>query len=181
MRRVKSTTLNHLQRMPLLQTSHGPAASSELNERIETVMPVIEQVLGEPDRSMSRSMIRNALEQAADAEIPGEWVWHDWLSAALQILGLRCRAIDCTIDQAVDIAADGAQIITHCDDNSWLAIVQTKRSRVLVLQADEDSASRWMTGRQLRTTLNSAQAERSIRCVVVESKLTASASSAEPT
>lgn len=152
------------------------ATATDRNHEIETVSALIDQLGFESDRAHARAVIRDAFEQSISEAAPSvELVWHVWLGDALQSLGLRYRVIDCTIEQVVEIAFNGAQVVTRCDDTSWLAIAQIQRGRLQILRPDAATPSAWVSTKQLRESLRSAQASDSIRCLIVEPGPTATA------
>ena len=115
---------------------------TDIDHEIEVVSALIDQLGFESERTNARSVIRDSFEQSiSDPTSPNELVWHVWLYDALQSLGLRCRTIDCTIEQVIEMAVDGAQIVTRCDDASWLAIARMQRGRLLVLRPDAEAPS----------------------------------------
>ncbi len=141
----------------------------DVEREIEVVSELVDQLGVESDRQKSRAAIRDAFEQSASSATDSkELVWHVWLYDALQTLGLRCRTVDCSIEQVIEMATDGAQIITQCDDKSWLAIARMHRGRLLVLMPDGETPSTWLAPSQLRDVLAAAQATGEIRCFIVE-------------
>jgi ABC-type bacteriocin/lantibiotic exporter with double-glycine peptidase domain len=141
----------------------------DVEREIETVSALIDQLGFESSRAKARSVIRDAFEQSiSPAARPGDFVWHVWLSDALQSLGLRCRTIDCSIEQVTEMAFDGAQIVTQCDDATWLAIARMQRGRLLVLRPDSETPTEWLSTNQLRESLSETQTSHSIRCLIVE-------------
>ncbi len=148
-------------------THHRTAV--DIDHEIEIVSALIDQLGFESERAHARAVIRDAIEQA-NSEIadPNELIWHVWLYDALQSLGLRCRTIDCTIEQVIEMAFDGAQIVTQCDNASWLAIARMHRGRLLVLRPDDETPVEWLSTGQVRESLGAAQASDAIRCLIVE-------------
>lgn len=151
-----------------------PSEAMERESQIEAASALVDQLGFESDRVRSRRVIRDAFEESTTEGAGTDNLnWHLWLSDALQSLGLRCRTIDCTTDQAVELALNGAQLVARCRDASWIALARARRSRLLVLRPAGETPSEWLTGSELRRTLETTQAGDSIRCLILEPGLSA--------
>ncbi|MCA9122428.1 MAG: ABC transporter ATP-binding protein [Planctomycetales bacterium] len=163
--------------------NHANKSTSSLQDRdfvIENVSALVDQLGFEADRVRSRAVIRDAFEQSiSDTGDLSRSAWHVWLGDALQCLGLRCRTIDCKTEQVVEMAIDGAQIITQSDQKSWLAIARMRRGRLLVLRPDHEEPSEWLSTERLHDTLCDVQGGDSIRCLIVEADPTQATSDTE--
>ena len=123
---------------------------------------------------------RNASKRVL-AEVTGAWpgeprrLWWKWFSEASSSLGLRTKTIDCTVEEALSLACDGAQIVCYREheesvpDGEWLAVMATTRRRFQVLVARDHDTTRTMSARTLRKTLNRFAIDLRIRCVVMHS------------
>ena len=121
---------------------------------------------------------RNAAKRAL-AEVVRAWpgevrrLWWKWFAEASSSLGLRTKTLDCSLDEACDLAQNHAQIICRRQDESgqgqWLAVLAKGRSRYEVLLADEQETVKRMSARALRKTLAQFVVEGQVRCVVMQS------------
>jgi ABC-type bacteriocin/lantibiotic exporter with double-glycine peptidase domain len=140
----------------------------DLTNHIESLSLRIEEIGFESNRPLSRSVIRESLEQSYSGLASlDEIVWHAWVHDALHSLGLRDQVVDCTIDQFLEMAEDGVQVVIFSGCNSWLAIVKSKRNDILVSGLDSKKTSKWLSLNELRAVLHEYISNGHIRCVIV--------------
>jgi putative ABC transport system ATP-binding protein len=135
---------------------------------VEAAALLFEQISAEAGESVDRSRIRRALEESADATFMGPW-WN-WLSQTCESLGLISKTVDCTPEQMLQLAYDGARVITQADED-WLSVVATRKNRFLVVRSLADQQRQWMSSRQLKQLIHEAEDDGVIRCVVIEPRL----------
>jgi len=136
---------------------------------VEAASWLFEQLEFESGHTISRAMIRKSVEEAAAGlSAPLARTWCQWMLDSCQGLGHRCRAVDCSIEQAAGLVLSGAQIIAYRAEDGWLAIARAQRGRLLVLRPNHDSPNEWMSAGQLRDTLCKTAADGTVRCVVIE-------------
>lgn len=162
------------------QANASAFTAVDVDREIEIASQLISQLGFESERVHARAVIRDAFEQSLSAASQSEsLVWHAWLGDALESLGMRCRTVDCSIEQVVDMAVDGAQIVIRYDDARWLAIARSQRGRLLVFCPDAEIPSEWFSARQLRELLGVDHGTDPIRCLIVEPGLMVAAQAAE--
>ena len=85
-----------------------------------------------PDPAHERNAARRVLSEVMRAW-PGDVhrLWWKWFSEASTSRGLRSKTLDCTVDEAVSLAANGAQLVVYREDPEpeWLAVLGTCGSR----------------------------------------------------
>ncbi len=140
----------------------------DLTNHIESLSLRIEEIGFESNRPLSRSVIRESLEQSYSGLASlDEIVWHAWVHDALHSLGLRDQVVDCTLDQFLEMADDGVQVIIHSGSNSWLAVVRSKRNGILVSGLESKKTSKWLSLNGLREVVQEYVSNGHIRCVIV--------------
>lgn len=152
-------------------TEQEPAAISpdRIHDDVGGLSWIYEQ-FGLPDGGpVSQSAFRDALQDAtAGLASADEPAWHVWLDETFQSLGFRCRTIQGSIDEVIEMAACGAHCLTRCADGSWLAIGGLKRGRMLLLRPNDENQSTWQTPAAIRVALDLAFPGGALCCVVVE-------------
>ena len=131
---------------------------------------ILEQLsLAKPDHE--RNAARRAMKEVVRAW-PGDTrrLWWKWFSEASSSLGLRSKTLDCSIDEVVDLADQGVQVVTYTDspEPQWLGILGAKKKKLAVILASEDSESHWTSRRQLRKWLSRFAVDGTVRCVLVQ-------------
>ena len=147
-----------------------PASLADGVAHLDLVSALVEQVVRESDHSalVSPSMVKQAIAHAVEAAArPEDLVWYAWLDDVFEVFGFRSRVVDGSIEQVVDTAAAGVQIVIYCDDGSWLAVARVRRGRLLILRPDSEHPARWLTRAQFGALLRSAQAGESVRYLVL--------------
>jgi putative ABC transport system ATP-binding protein len=131
----------------ILQTASGD---------LDTLALLIERLGNETKRRLFRSTVRDALERAAgDESASRQMGWQEWIIDSLESLGLHCRAIEGTIAQMLEMAADGAPIITCGDGGAWWVIAKMQRGRYFVLRPlDDEITAHRLSREQIRESLS---------------------------
>ncbi len=122
---------------------------------------------------------RNASKRVL-AEVTAVWpgdaryLWWKWFAEASISLGLRAKTLDCTLDQACEMAADQAQLVLYRDgdettpDGEWLAVMAKSRRRYQVLVAGDHDVTKKLSAAALREALAQFANDGQIRCVVMQ-------------
>ena len=165
--------------MPETSTRPDSRFASGIHDDVESLVWIYEQMGFLTDRSVSPSIIRDALEKAATGiEGSDRLEWRTWLDRSFQRLGLRCQSIEGTIDEICEMVNDGVQILARCDDGSWLAARQVKRGQILVARSDHEMATSRQSPRSFRATLERAHSEGTLRCIAAAPNITIPAADA---
>jgi putative ABC transport system ATP-binding protein len=131
---------------------------------------ILEQfTLGNPVHE--RNAARRVLSEVMRAW-PGnvDRLWWKWFNEAAISLGLRSKTIDCTVEEAVSLAQDGAQIVIYSEDPEpeWLAVLGTANRKFQTVAASESVRRRMVSIRGLRRMLTRAAVDGRLRCAVVQ-------------
>lgn len=122
---------------------------------------------------------RNAAKRVL-AEVTRAWpgepshMWWKWFSEASSSLGLRTKTLDCTLQDAISLARDHAQVVCYREndesapDGEWLAVMATTRRRFQVLIATDHDVTKTMSVRTLRRAFNRFAEDGRVRCVVMQ-------------
>ncbi len=122
-----------------------------------------------------RAGYERKVAQRVMVEVTRSWpgdvnrLWWKWFIEASASLNLRCKTLDCSVEEAIRLAEDGAQLILHQESPQaeWLSIRLVKPARFEVLRAAEERQSRTVRIRRVRRTLSSIAQDGVVRCVVV--------------
>lgn len=107
---------------------------------------------------------------------PGEprRLWWKWFAEASSSLGLSTKTLDCTVDEAFQLARDHAQIVCYREDDDtaingeWLGVMATTKKRFQVLVAGDQDETKTMSARALQKALARFAVDDRVRCVVVQ-------------
>ena len=157
-----------------LTPSDDPATEKSIKRDLEAAAWLFEQLAVESGQPADRVRIRRALEEASDAWPPGaEDRWWKWLVEAGRSLGLKCKIVDCTFDQLVEVAREGARLITRVgEERRWKAITGGRGRKLRVLRPLRDQQRVSVTARRLRGMLEVPNRDAMARCLVIEPSLT---------
>lgn len=153
------------------------------SEDHEKVAWLFEQLMFDSGRVADRMKVRRALDEAATALISEsvENHWWKWVYESSRSLGLRCKIVDCTLDQLVEMVRDGAQTITWTGQpKHWLAIESSNGRHIEVLCSHASPSRTRQTPSKLRQTLSANGPDSLFRCVVLEPPLAGAAQSETP-
>lgn len=152
--------------------------SAELESRsiiseAESAAWIIEQLEIDAGQAADRSRIRRALEESVAAwPGPVNDRWWRWMLEAGESLGLKCRVIDCTFQQILEIAREGGRVVVRSEaTGNWLAIEEARGRKLLLIQPLVDASRQQVTLRQLREILGSPDRDAVVRCIVAEPQL----------
>lgn len=139
---------------------------------LESAAWLYEQLLLESGRSADRAKIRRALDEAAtqwSGDTPERW-WQRIVEAS-RSLGMKCKIIDCTIEQLKEVVREGAKVMMRVGEECrWRAILKARGSRFQVIQPLQNKDRIWVGSRQLKKLVETP-GEPVIRCVVFEPSL----------
>lgn len=101
--------------------------------------------------------------------------WFKWLVEASSSLGVRARALDCRVDQAVELARNEARLICFRQDEfngpEWLAVLIAAPGRFRLLTGGEDPQSHEVSASALTTALSRFSEEGVVRCIAIDGHL----------
>jgi len=137
---------------------------------LEAVAWIFEQLALDAGEPGQRSRICRTLDEAAAAwPGPVDQRWWKWLVESGAGLGLKCKVVDCTLDQLRDIAREGGRVIIRGrGEHPWLAVTGMHRDAIETVTPFSAEPRRRLSRKRLRTTLNVSQQGAVIRCVIVE-------------
>lgn len=136
---------------------------------------ILEQLtLQIPDVEMAAG--RRAWHEA-ELAWPGEErrLWWKWLSEAAQSIGFQTKTVDCTVNEAVQLIRNGAQIVTNREDEDgcWLSARMINSHRAEMLLTHNVGEKKVVSLSQLKRALKPFFQDGRIRCVVIRSDLKA--------
>lgn len=152
----------------------SPNPPEELRQiDLEATAWIFEQLALDAGESANRLRIRRALDEAASAWPGGvKERWWKWLVEASLSLGLKCKVLDCTFEQFVEIAREGGRIVVYTpEEHSWLAVIAARGRTFQTLMPMCDRTRQRLSAGALRSALGRPDPTAIIRCVVVESGL----------
>lgn len=154
----------------MISTSSNSHPAESRHSR-DTCAWILERLIVETGAQVDRARVRRAVREADEAcgGLEGDQWWRV-LSEASESLGFKSKVIDATPGQALEMAQDGAMICwkTGLEDNPWLAVSQSNRSRLKVLLPFADPPQKWLKPRQLRRMMKLPRRDATIRCVVLQ-------------
>ena len=147
------------------------------NSEIGYVGWILEQFHVEAGLPADRSSIRRVLDEAIHTvDSDADDFWWRWLTEASRSLGLKCKVLDCTIDQIEELSSEGARIFIRSEVvGRWQGIANYHKNKVLVVDPKNDDSRRWIPIHRLRLEIGRSSRDALIRCVVFEPQLTHSA------
>jgi len=137
---------------------------------VDGAAEIIEHLLLESEQPIDRAQIRRVVWEAIDA-YPGEPLetWWRWLGEAGANLGLKCRVIDCTLDEMRELVAHGVRIVLFVPEGQyWRAVTGMRRRRYRLAEAGSKRPSRWGNRADLRRLAGNPAPNARLRCVSVE-------------
>ncbi|RMF43940.1 MAG: ABC transporter ATP-binding protein [Planctomycetota bacterium] len=97
--------------------------------------------------------------------------WWRWFSEAADSLGLRTKTVDCTLEEAFNLARDGAQIVLYRDrgpdDGEWLAVLAASKRRFRVLVARDHAVVKTVSPRKLNRLISRFEEGDQVRALVI--------------
>lgn len=127
--------------------------------------------LTQDNPTLDRHAGRRALLEATRAW-PGDChrLWWKWFDEAAKSLGLRSKAFNCTVDEALALVRDDARLITYRDEPTaeWAAILSMAGRRFKIARGAGPIQEARVSPRTLRRDLESLASDGKIRCVFVE-------------
>jgi putative ABC transport system ATP-binding protein len=142
---------------------------------VAACVDLLERILIETGVSSDRALGRRAVREAAETWTgPDSERWWKWLSEAGTSLGLKCKVVDCTFTQAVDVARFGARIVFHVETPTprWLAVTEALGSRLHLVEGMKTEQGEWCSKADLRRHLGDPDETAVLRCVVIEDEPT---------
>jgi len=149
------------------------AESAAAAADVEAAAWLVEQLEIEAQQPGDRSRIRRALEEAAAAwPGPSGERWWRWTVEAAESLSLKCRVLDCTLEQICEIAREGGRVLIREETTGgWWGIAGARGRKFLTLHPLTDEQRQWLTAGRLRDCLQAKDRGAIIRCVVLEPQL----------
>lgn len=97
-------------------------------------------------------------------------LWWKWFNEAATSLGLRSKTLDCTVEEAVILAQDGAQLVIYSEDPEpqWLAVLGTAKRKFHTALANDSVIKKSVSMRRLRKMLARVAVDGKLRCAVVQ-------------
>ena len=132
---------------------------------------ILEQ-LDRDNPAHERNAARRVLSEVVRAW-PGtaDRLWWKWFNEAAISLGLRSKTLDCTIDEAIGLAQDGAQLVVYMDDEApvWLSVLSIYKHRFHIAIAADTNSEQNVSTRRLRKLLAQFVKDGNLRCNVLQS------------
>ncbi len=151
----------------------SPARINSSKRDLEAVAWLFEQLLLDSGSPADRLKVRRAIDEAASAWPPGEEDrWWKWIYETGRSLGLRCKVVDCTFNQLLEISKEGGQLITRVgEDHQWKAIDDHRRRHFQLLCPMLDNNRAWVKPQRLKEEFQLHDRDDIVRCVVIEPRL----------
>ena len=129
--------------------------------------------LTEQDPKVERGVLRQISRDVAGVwKGSAEDAWWRWCLEAGASLGLTLKVIDCTPDDVVSLAREGARLVTRLPldrpDGDWVIVLGSPSEQFTLIQAGDPEERGSYSKHQLRTWLKSMAAGPMIRCVVLD-------------
>lgn len=154
------------------------SSSADLNSQsviseAESAAWIVEQLEIDAGQPADRSRIRRAFEESVTAwPGPVQDRWWRWMLEAGESLGLKCRVIDCTLNQIYEVVREGGRVVVRSEaTGNWMAIEGARGRWLTLIQPLVDASRQQVTLRQLRKILGMPLREDVVRCIVVEPQL----------
>ena len=155
------------------------SAPSELQRASEADLVsaswILEQIALRDGLHVDRSRIRRAIDESAETYFgiqDGDW-WR-WIIEAGHSLGRNCRVIDGELSELVQLAKNGLVVILRSGDGkTWHSLMPGRGRNIAFGSPRGNVPLRLVSSRKIAALLNLAGFEGVLRCVVVESSLTA--------
>lgn len=154
-------------------SSSADLISRSIISEAESAAWIVEQLEIDAGQPADRSRIRRAFEESVAAwPGPVHDRWWRWMLEAGESLGLKCRVIDCTLNQIHEVVREGGRVVVRSEaTGNWLAIEGAHGRRLTLIQPLVDASRQQVTLRQLRVILGSPLRDDVVRCIVVEPQL----------
>jgi putative ABC transport system ATP-binding protein len=136
---------------------------------------IFEQISINDGLHVDRSKVRRAVDEAAQTYFGlRESGWWRWIVETGHSLGRHCRVIDGDVSQLVRLARDGVVVILRDEiRQKWHALISKGRKLRFFTPGDQQPV-RKVSPRAIEKLLRGEGFAGTLRCVVVESSLTAS-------
>lgn len=156
--------------------------SSSHKVDLESAAWLLEKLASASGHAFDRLHIRRAIDESSKS-LPADEAenWWKWVSEASKSLGLKCKVIDGTFDQIMEMVRDDARIIfRRGSEPHWMAIAGTQGRKNLVIRPSKGQQQGRESARQLRRSLSVETRDEVIRCIVFEPQLTGTMESHSP-
>jgi putative ABC transport system ATP-binding protein len=157
--------------MITLTQEEGDNASLGVTACVE----LLQRILIDTGASTDRALARRAVQEASETWVgSGRERWWKWLSEAGTSLGLKCKVIDCTFTQSVDMARVGAKVVFYSEEERprWWAVTEALGNRLHVIEGISGAQGQWCSKADLRNLLGDPSETATIRCVLIENEPT---------
>ncbi|MEZ6061779.1 MAG: ABC transporter ATP-binding protein [Planctomycetaceae bacterium] len=144
--------------------------SEATDQKLDGGALVLEQLSALSERH-DRNAPRRVMSEVVRAW-PGDVrrLWWKWFSEAARSLGIRCKTVDCTVDEALELVHNGAQIVNYDEhaDTRWLAVLESRGRRFQIATGNTAAPSQLVRLSALRRKLSAAASDGKLRCVVMQ-------------
>ncbi len=111
------------------QTDHSTLGSASQSD-VEPNVGLLVRIAREFGVELERVRARELLAGAPSAPLPAQGlVWPDWLRLAVEGMGLRLRAVQMTLRDAIQLSSDGALLLAQASGESSPPIILLRSSR----------------------------------------------------
>ena len=140
----------------------------EQSRDFEAATWLLEHVLISANVPTDRARIRRVLQEAVAAwPGPTREHWWQWLVGSCESLEIKCKVVDCSLEQISTIVRGaGRVIIRGASESSWIAIVGERRGQLHVLQPWASGQGAWLPAAELANIVGHTSSAASARCLV---------------
>ncbi len=140
---------------------------------IDGAAGVLERLLLDAGEAADRALIRRVVREA-EAAFPGAApsMWWRWVGEAAANLSLKCKVVDCTPAEFLELAREGAHLVVYVPGpDPWRAVTGVRGRKFHLAQALDEQVSYWGDVTRLYELLGSPEKGVRLRCVIVEPSL----------
>lgn len=131
-----------------------PTLISKPDSTVEPAARLLAQLTRREGHALDGYRILRALDEHRRIVPDHDDDWRRWLVAAGRSLELRFKAVDARVDELLELARGGAQVILrHGADQEWAAILGMHGRRYRLISADETGSEQLLTRPQLEQAL----------------------------
>jgi len=137
---------------------------------------IFEQIALRDGLQVDRSRIRRSVDEAAETYFSiQEGGWWRWIIETAHSLGRNCRVIDGELHELIQLARNGVIVILRSEDGqTWHSLMPGKGRRLTFGSPRGNLPVQVVSAKRIARLLQLQGFEGALRCVVVESSLTAS-------
>lgn len=147
--------------------------------KVQPIVQILERSVEDFRLEFEPSEIRRTVGEAVRTW-PGslDLRWWKWLVEAGESLDLRIAVVECSLADAIRLAAEGMHLAAFLpgQEQPWLSVEKVRRGKIRVFQPGARKPVRWIGHAALKRLLCNAVDESDVlRCVTVEPALTCDA------